>query len=275
MLARVSGISFQRASVRCGTSLSSASTGRLSGRLSSACFNPRFAHDWPCSSPAHAQGTDVAGYLRPPFQAQMNVGRFMLRGHGYKLQPHVDALAYLVTALYYFPQNEAQDDPLGTTLYRVEGELGVVDLFRREKTKYFHKAGIAAHPAAQIPFVGNALLAFPKHRPKRAWHAHYDRGDLASRFPEPPVAEGRLRPSLSDQSSCAQPPSVLGRERLDRKYGSPRQCRSSTSRFFSSTRPARWGTPAACVRCQADGRRCVDDVPVRRVRMPGARSSFS
>ena len=109
---------------------------------------------------SHARGTDVTEYLRPPFQPQMNVGRFMLRGYGYKLRPHVDALSYLVTALYYFPHGEAQGNPLGTTLYRVEDELGAADLFRREKTEYFHKVGITAHPAAQIPFVGNALLAF-------------------------------------------------------------------------------------------------------------------
>ena len=133
---------------------------RIVGPFVERVFQPEIRERLALLESTHAEGTPIAEYLRPPFQAQMNVGRFMLRGHGYKLKPHVDALSYLVTALYYFPQSEAQGDPLGTTLYRVEGELGAADLFRREKTEYFHKAGITAHPAAQIPFSGNALLAF-------------------------------------------------------------------------------------------------------------------
>lgn len=133
---------------------------RIIGPFLERVFQPEIQARLALLESAHAQGTDVAEYLRPPFQPQMNVGRFMLRGHGYKLKPHVDALSYLVTALYYFPQSEAHGDPLGTTLYRVEGEISEADLFRREKTEYFHKAGITVHPAGQIPFVGNALLAF-------------------------------------------------------------------------------------------------------------------
>ena len=133
---------------------------RLTGPFVAQVFQPEIRARLALLESADAQGAEVAEYLRPPFEAQMNVGRFMLRGHGYKLKPHVDALAYLVTALYYFPESEAQGDPLGTTLYRVKDELEAADLFRREKTEYFHKAGIAAYPAAQIPFVGNALLVF-------------------------------------------------------------------------------------------------------------------
>lgn len=109
---------------------------------------------------AQADGADTAEYLRPPFRPQMNVGRMMMRGLGYKLNPHVDALPYLATALYYFPQSDADTNGLGTTLYRVESGLGAADLFRRTKTEYFGKAGIATHAAVQVPFVGNALLAF-------------------------------------------------------------------------------------------------------------------
>ena len=109
---------------------------------------------------AHQDGVQAAAALRRPLRAQMNVGRLMERSHGYKLKPHVDALAYLVTALYYFPQDGAEAEPFGTTLYRVNDELRLDDIMRRGKTEYFHAADIAVEPAAQIPFVGNTLLAF-------------------------------------------------------------------------------------------------------------------
>lgn len=106
------------------------------------------------------EGGRLPDYLRPPYRPQMNVGRLMSRGHGYNLRPHVDALAYLVTALYYFPTDADDPDALGTTLFRPERALDVSTLLERGKTAYFHKAGIHVEPARQIPFVGNALLAF-------------------------------------------------------------------------------------------------------------------
>ena len=126
------------------------------------------------------QGARV-DYMRPPFHPKMNVGRLMMRSSGHTLHPHVDALAYLVTALYYFPQSDTDVDTLGTTLYRVNEELDTADLLRREKTEYFHKAGIAAEPAVQIPFVGNSLLAFANtnrsahgvHVPTTGWRRSF------------------------------------------------------------------------------------------------------
>ena len=109
---------------------------------------------------AYHDGVKTAAALRRPLHSQMNVGRLMVRSHGYKLKPHVDALAYLVTALYYFPQDGTDAEALGTTLYRADDELRLDDIMRRGKTEYFHDAGIGVHPVAQIPFVGNALLAF-------------------------------------------------------------------------------------------------------------------
>jgi hypothetical protein len=109
---------------------------------------------------ADKDGAGIADYLRPPFRPQMNVGRLMMRGSGYRLKPHLDPLAYLVTALYYFPRGGDDVNELGTTLYRVESGLDAEQLLRRQKTEYFDRAGIEAREAGHIPFVGNALLAF-------------------------------------------------------------------------------------------------------------------
>jgi len=106
------------------------------------------------------QGIELPPYLQPPFRPQMNVGRLMGRGYGYRLRPHVDALAYLVTALHYFPRGDDEAGALGTTLYKAERELNPADLLARGKTAYFDDAGITVEPVAQIPFVGNTLLAF-------------------------------------------------------------------------------------------------------------------
>jgi hypothetical protein len=104
---------------------------------------------------------DVADYLRPPFEPRMNVGRFMMRSAGYRLKPHLDAPAYLATALYYFPREH--DDPAteGTTLFRAAAAIATCDILERRRTLYFHKTGIETTPALTAPFVGNALLAFP------------------------------------------------------------------------------------------------------------------
>jgi hypothetical protein len=103
---------------------------------------------------------DLPASLNPPYRPQMNVGRFMMRSRGYRLRPHVDSLAYLATALYYFPT--PTDDPTteGTTLYRAGSELSPAEILARGKTVYFHKSAIPVEPVTTAPFVGNALLAF-------------------------------------------------------------------------------------------------------------------
>lgn len=89
----------------------------------------------------------------------MNVGRLMMRAQGFRLRPHADALAYLVTALYYFPDDNESGD-LGTTLYRTERGIDDTDIVEDGRTVYFADAGIAATPAFCAPFRRNALLAF-------------------------------------------------------------------------------------------------------------------
>lgn len=123
-------------------------------------FAPEIAARLAMLADAQRQGVALPDYLQPPFAPQMNVGRLMGRGYGYRLRPHVDALAYLVTALHYFPRRDQEAGALGTTLYRAARELNPADLLERGKTAYFDAAGIAVEPAAQIPFAGNALLAF-------------------------------------------------------------------------------------------------------------------
>ena len=104
---------------------------------------------------------DVADYLRPPYEPRMNVGRFMMRSAGYRLKPHIDAPAYLATALYYFPTADDNPTTEGTTLYRATEEISTADILALRRTVYFHKKGIETTPALTAPFVGNALLAFP------------------------------------------------------------------------------------------------------------------
>lgn len=133
---------------------------RVVGPFLEQLFRPEIEARLALLGTSTEHGLPLAQYLRPPFVAQMNVGRFMVRGYGYQLRPHVDALAYLATALFYFPQSPDERDALGTTLYRVERELPLDSLLQRGKTEYFHGAGIAASPARVIPFAGNALLAF-------------------------------------------------------------------------------------------------------------------
>jgi hypothetical protein len=98
-------------------------------------------------------------YYEPPYIPKMNVGRLMLRGNGFRLRPHADALAYLVTALYYFPEGPDQHD-LGTTLFSTDGSLPEEAIADRGKTVYFQERGIATTPAFHAPFRGNSLLAF-------------------------------------------------------------------------------------------------------------------
>lgn len=108
-----------------------------------------------------ADAPGVPSHLKPPHRAQMNVGRFMMRSAGYRLRPHLDALAYLATALYYFPLPTDNPHTEGTTLYHVSGPMAGDEILSRVKTVYFDNAGIAARPAFTAPFVPNTLLAFP------------------------------------------------------------------------------------------------------------------
>jgi len=109
---------------------------------------------------AVADTPGLAPYLRPPYRAKMNVGRFMMRSAGFRLRPHVDSLAYLATALYYFPTPADNPDMGGTTLYRAEGEIGAADILSRGKTVYFDAAGIETTAVSTVPFIPNTLLAF-------------------------------------------------------------------------------------------------------------------
>ncbi len=63
----------------------------------------------------------------------MNVGRLMLRAQGYRLRPHAEALPYLATALYYFPDDREFDD-LGTTLYRTDRAIDDADIVEEGRT---------------------------------------------------------------------------------------------------------------------------------------------
>lgn len=104
-------------------------------------------------------GQVTKDYYQPPYAPQMNVGRLMMRAQGYRLRPHADALAYLATALYYFPDS-TETTELGTTLYRCHGELDEAAIAATGRTAYFAEAGIATEPVFAAPFRRNTLLAF-------------------------------------------------------------------------------------------------------------------
>ena len=104
-------------------------------------------------------GQVTKDYFLPPLKPQMNVGRLMMRALGYRLRPHADALAYLATALYYFP-DEREADGLGTTLYRCDGSLDDAAIATTGRTAYFREAGVKTEPAFSAPFRRNSLLAF-------------------------------------------------------------------------------------------------------------------
>jgi hypothetical protein len=91
---------------------------------------------------------------------RVNVGRFMVRGGGYDLKPHVDSMPYLLTVLHYFP-DEGQDEGFGTVFYKPERPLDFDACVRNGSTQYFDEAGIKCEEALRIPFRPNILLAFP------------------------------------------------------------------------------------------------------------------
>jgi hypothetical protein len=98
-------------------------------------------------------------YYQPPYAPQMNLGRLMMRGEGFRLRPHTDALPYLATVLYYFPDG-AESTDLGTTLYHSDSALAEDAIVADGRTMYFGEAGIATTPVFAAPFSRNALLAF-------------------------------------------------------------------------------------------------------------------
>lgn len=89
-----------------------------------------------------------------------NVGRFMMRAHGYELKPHVDSMPYLVTVLHYFPDDEG-DNHSGTIFYKAERPLDFRACVRDGSTQYFHDAGIACTEVMRVPFRPNTMVAFP------------------------------------------------------------------------------------------------------------------
>ncbi len=91
---------------------------------------------------------------------QANVGRFMVRGNGYELRPHVDSMPYLLTVLHYFP-DDAGDDESGTIFYKAERPLDFEACARDGSTAYFHESGIACSEVLRVPFRPNMLVAFP------------------------------------------------------------------------------------------------------------------
>jgi hypothetical protein len=105
------------------------------------------------------QGRVTKDYYEPPHRPKMNVGRLMMRAKGFRLRPHVDALPYLVTVLYYFPE-DGQRTELGTTLYRTPRALSDEELADTGKTVYFDRSGLTATAEFHAPFRANCLLAF-------------------------------------------------------------------------------------------------------------------
>jgi len=112
------------------------------------------------------QGAHAAGLIPYGMQGtedwsfRPNVGRFMIRGNGYVLKPHVDSMPYLVTALLYFPFS-SNDEGCGTVLYTPERPLDFEACVKDGSTQYFDEASIACEEAVRVPYVANTLLAFP------------------------------------------------------------------------------------------------------------------
>jgi hypothetical protein len=108
---------------------------------------------------AWQSATLTKNYYEPPYRPQMNVGRLMMRGQGFRLRPHTDAVAYLATALYYFPDASESTD-LGTTLYHADADLSEEAIVAEGRTMYFGESGISTTPVFAAPFRRNSLLAF-------------------------------------------------------------------------------------------------------------------
>jgi hypothetical protein len=90
---------------------------------------------------------------------QANAGRLMMRGHGYKLAPHIDPAYYVVTVLHYFA--EGDDDGYGTRLFKARSPIPLDAFVKDGTTEYFETHGIPVTEAARLPFRANGFLAFP------------------------------------------------------------------------------------------------------------------
>jgi hypothetical protein len=109
---------------------------------------------------AHAEGRISYSMGRTDtWQPAANVGRFMMRGPGYELRPHVDSMPYVLTVLHYFP--DADDRADGTVLYKADAPLDFDSCVTSGSTEYFDQAGITCREVARLPFSRNTLLAFP------------------------------------------------------------------------------------------------------------------
>jgi hypothetical protein len=89
-----------------------------------------------------------------------NAGRFMVRGNGYELKPHIDSMPYLLTVLHYFPDDDG-DEHSGTIFYKPGRPLDFLTCVRDGSTQYFHESGVRCHEVLRIPFRPNTLVAFP------------------------------------------------------------------------------------------------------------------
>jgi len=90
---------------------------------------------------------------------QANAGRLMMRGHGYKLAPHIDPAYYMVTVLHYFA--EGDDDGYGTRLFKAQSPIPLEAFVKDGTTEYFETHGIPVIEGARLPYRPNGFLAFP------------------------------------------------------------------------------------------------------------------
>jgi hypothetical protein len=90
---------------------------------------------------------------------QANAGRLMMRGNGYKLEPHIDPAYYVVTVLHYFADRD--DEGYGTRLFKALTPIPLKAFVKDGTTEYFETHGIPVIEAARLPFRANGFLAFP------------------------------------------------------------------------------------------------------------------
>jgi hypothetical protein len=104
-------------------------------------------------------GYQMAGAGNWSYQA--NVGRFMVRGNGYVLKPHLDSMPYLVTVLHYFPEADSDQHASGTVFYEPTTPLDFDACVRDGSTQYFDRAGVECREVLRVPYARNTMLAFP------------------------------------------------------------------------------------------------------------------
>jgi hypothetical protein len=133
---------------------------RIVGPLLAEVFAEEVATRLRLIQAAHASGRISYSLGRSDdWRPVANVGRFMMRGPGYRLRPHVDSMPYVVTVLHYFPERGDQAD--GTVLYKAAAPLDFDRCVASGSTEYFDEAGIDCREAARLPFMRNMLVAFP------------------------------------------------------------------------------------------------------------------